>query len=180
MKIPSSSLVVKGLHQEQTWIVRSWICSHKTELLQWTDLLCFYQGYLYFTFIWACTTNRTSGRKDEQILPWSQDWLCSEGGERWETWARKNNYAQDLGLRGENHPVSLRGVNFGFFDLLRKTKSKMPISLASFLSSIGLLKGFNSMFGISIILRFIFNWRVHLSTCPQRQVRAVGGGGGGP
>ena len=103
LKIPSSSLVVKGLQQEQTWIVRWWICSHKTELL------CFYQGYLYFTFIWACTTSRTNGRKDGQILPWSQDWLCSEGGERWETWARKNKYLQDIGLRGEYHPVSLSG-----------------------------------------------------------------------
>ena len=53
-----------------------------------------FQGYLYFTNIWACITNRTSGRKDRQILPWSQDWLCSEGGERWEIWARKNNCAR--------------------------------------------------------------------------------------
>ena len=156
-------------------LVRWWICSHETELLQWTELLFSFQGYLHFTYIWACTTNRKSGGKDGQILPWSQDLLCSEGGERWESWTRKK-YAQDTGLRGEYHPVShtWSGVNFGFLVLLRVFFVKCQFFLASqvlfgavvkkspSLSLSGVLKKFNLIFGISNILRFTFHWRIHL------------------
>ena len=62
-----------------------------------------FQGYLYFTNIWACTTNRTSGRKDGQILPWSQDWLCSEGAGRWETGARKKMLKVERPLQTVEH-----------------------------------------------------------------------------
>ena len=52
-------------------------------------------------------------------------------GERGEKLEPGKIIVQDIGLRGEYHPVSLRGVNFGFFVLFTKTKSKMPIFLAS-------------------------------------------------
>ena len=52
-------------------------------------------------------------------------------GERGEKLEPGKIIVQDICLRGEYHPVSLRGVKFGFFVLLTKTKSKMPIFLAS-------------------------------------------------
>ena len=54
-------------------------------------------------------------------------------GERGEKLEPGKIIVQDIrvGLKGEYHPVSLRGVNFGFFVLLTKTKNKMPIFLAS-------------------------------------------------
>ena len=54
-------------------------------------------------------------------------------GERGEKFEPGKIIVQDIhvGLRGGYHPVSLRGVNFGCFVLLTKTKSKMPIFLAS-------------------------------------------------
>ena len=54
-------------------------------------------------------------------------------GERGEKLEPEKITVQDIhvGLRGGYHPVLLRGVNFGFFVLLTKTKRKMPIFLAS-------------------------------------------------
>ena len=54
-------------------------------------------------------------------------------GERGEKFEPGKIIVQDIhvGLSGGYHSVSLKSVNFGFLVLLTKTKSKMPIFLAS-------------------------------------------------